>query len=69
MMRPDIYDIAKYGTKLGLRMVMAPCGLLVTEELAQKMKDSGIMRVSLSIDGLTAESTMPSAAWKGLSRA
>ena len=55
MMRADIYDIAKHGTKLGLRMVMAPCGLLVTEELAQKMKDSGIMRVSLSIDGLTAE--------------
>src|SRR5574341_185914 len=55
MMRPDIYDIAKYGTKLGLRMVMAPCGLLVTEELAQKIKDSGVMRVSLSIDGLTAE--------------
>ena len=55
MMRTDIYDIAKHGTKIGLRMVMAPCGLLVTEELAQKMKDSGIMRVSLSIDGLTAE--------------
>ena len=55
MMRPDIYDIAKYGTKLGLRMVMAPCGLLVTEELAQKIKDSGIMRVSLSIDGLDAK--------------
>jgi AdoMet-dependent heme synthase len=29
--------------------------LLVTDELAQKIKDSGIMRVSLSIDGLTAE--------------
>jgi len=56
MMRPDIYDIAKYGTRLGLRMDMAPCGLLVTEELAQKIKDSGVMRVSLSIDGLTAES-------------
>ena len=56
MMRADIYDIAKHGTKLGLRMVMAPCGLLVTEELAQKMKDSGIMRVSLSIDGLDAGS-------------
>jgi len=56
MMRPDIYDIAKYGTKAGLRMVMAPCGLLVTEELAKKIRDAGIMRVSLSIDGLTAES-------------
>ncbi len=56
MMRPDIYDIAAYGSNLGLRMVMAPCGLLVTEELAKKIKDSGIMRVSLSLDGLTAES-------------
>ncbi|HAK58947.1 MAG TPA: heme b synthase [Nitrospiraceae bacterium] len=54
MMRSDIYDIARYGTDIGLRMVMAPCGLLITEELAQKIKDSGIMRVSLSIDGLTA---------------
>lgn len=55
MMRQDIYDIAKYGTKLGLRMVMAPCGLLITEEHARNIKESGIMRVSLSIDGLTAE--------------
>ena len=56
MLRDDIWDIAKYGTKLGLRMVMAPCGFLVTEETAQKMIDSGIQRVSFSIDGATAES-------------
>ncbi len=56
MMRTDIYDIAAYGSQLGLRMVMAPCGLLVTEEHAKKIKRSGIMRVSLSLDGLTAES-------------
>jgi heme b synthase len=56
MLRDDIWDIAKYGTKLGLRMVMAPCGFLVTEETAQKMIDSGIQRVSFSIDGKDAES-------------
>ncbi len=56
MLRDDIWDIAKYGTKLGLRMVMAPCGFLVTEETARKMIDAGIKRVSLSIDGATAES-------------
>ncbi|MFQ5737013.1 MAG: heme b synthase [Thermodesulfobacteriota bacterium] len=56
MLRDDIWDIAKYGTKLGLRMVMAPCGFLVTEETARKMIDSGIQRVSFSIDGATAES-------------
>ncbi|WKZ33138.1 MAG: heme b synthase [Thermodesulfobacteriota bacterium] len=56
MLRDDIWDIAKYGTKLGLRMVMAPCGFLVTEETARKMIESGIQRVSFSIDGATAES-------------
>ena len=56
MMRDDIWDIAKYGTGLGLRMVMAPCGFLVTEEAAKKMIEVGIQRVSFSIDGATAES-------------
>src|SRR3989338_3443299 len=56
MMRNDIWEIAAYGHKLGLRMVMAPCGVLVTEETAKKMIESGIQRVSFSIDGATAES-------------
>src|SRR3972149_5465962 len=51
MLRDDIWEIAKYGTKLGLRMVMAPCGFLVTEETAQKKGGSGIQRGSFSIDG------------------
>ena len=56
MMRDDIFDVATYGTKIGLRMVMAPCGLLVTDETAQKIKDAGIKRLSFSIDGVDAES-------------
>jgi heme b synthase len=56
MLRDDIWDIARRGTELGLRMVMAPCGFLVTEEAARKMIEVGIQRVSYSIDGLTAES-------------
>ncbi len=56
MLRDDIWDIAQRGTDLGLRMVMAPCGFLVTEETAQRMIDVGIQRVSFSIDGLTEES-------------
>jgi heme b synthase len=56
MLRDDIWEIAKHGTELGLKMVMAPCGFLVTEETARKMIASGIQRVSFSIDGATAES-------------
>jgi AdoMet-dependent heme synthase len=56
MSRPDVYEIAKYGHDLGLRMVMSPCGQLIDDESAEKIKESGIARLSLSIDGATAES-------------
>ena len=56
LLRSDIFEIADYGNKKGLRMVMATNGTLVTEEIARKLVDVGIMRVSISIDGLNAES-------------
>lgn len=55
MMRDDIFHIASYGNSLGLRMVMAPCGTYLTPESCKKLLDSGIQRISLSIDGPTAE--------------
>ena len=55
LLREDIFDIAAFGTKLGLRMVMAPNGTLITRETTQKMKDAGIKRISVSLDGSTAE--------------
>ena len=56
MLRDDIYDIAEYGTRLGLRMVMAPNGTLLTPESTKKLKASGIQRISISLDGSTPES-------------
>ncbi|NIA07985.1 MAG: radical SAM protein [Actinobacteria bacterium] len=56
MMRPDIYDIAAYGHGLGLPMVMAPCGILIDDDTAGKIVRSGIKRISISLDGATAES-------------
>lgn len=56
MLRDDIYEIASYGTSLGLRMVMAPCGALLTKESCQRLIDAGIKRISLSIDGKNAQS-------------
>ncbi len=55
MMREDIFEIAAHGTRLGLRMVMAPCGILMDEENTKRMKEVGIKRLSFSIDGATAE--------------
>ena len=55
LLRPDIFDIARYGTKKGLRMVMAPNGTLITDEIAREMAASGIKRISISLDGSTKE--------------
>ncbi len=56
LLRPDIFDIAQYGTNKGLRMVMAPNGTLIKEKSAKQMVDSGIQRISVSLDGATRES-------------
>ncbi len=66
LMRQDVYKIAQYGTDKGLRVVLATNGTLLTPEVAQKLKDCGIQRVSISVDGATAETHD---AFRGLSGA
>jgi heme b synthase len=51
LLRSDIFEIAQYGTDKGLRMVMAPNGTLITEDVGHKMAQVGIKRISASIDG------------------
>jgi len=53
LVRKDVYEIAQYGTDKGLRVVLATNGTLLTPEVARKLKDSGIRRVSISLDGAT----------------
>jgi AdoMet-dependent heme synthase len=55
LLREDVFEIAERGTQLGLRMVMATNGTFLTPELTKKMMESGIKRVSISLDGPTAE--------------
>ncbi|MEW5908745.1 MAG: heme b synthase [Thermodesulfobacteriota bacterium] len=55
LLRKDIFDVASYGTRKGLRMVMAPNGTLITELLAKRIADAGIKRISISLDGATQE--------------
>jgi len=55
LLRPDIFDIARYGTDKGLRMCMATNGTLVNDETCRGIKETGIKMVSLSLDGAKAE--------------
>ncbi len=56
LLRDDIFELARYGSDLGLRMVMATNGTLFTPELITELQANGIRRVSVSLDGATAES-------------
>ena len=51
LLRADIFDIAAHASRLGFRPVMATNGTLLTEEIVTRMKEVGIARVSISLDG------------------
>ncbi len=51
LLREDIFEIAEYGKKCGLTMVMAPNGTLLTSENIKKIIKAGIKRISVSLDG------------------
>ncbi|UOE96379.1 TIGR04053 family radical SAM/SPASM domain-containing protein [Alkalihalobacillus sp. LMS39] len=56
LMRPDVYDIAEYAIKKGVRVSMTPSATPnVTKEALQKAKDVGLARWAFSLDGPTAE--------------
>ncbi len=55
LLRPDIFEVARHGTDLGLRMVMAPNGTLIDAAKARQMVAAGIRRISVSLDGASAE--------------
>lgn len=56
LLRKDIFALADYGTRKGLRMVLATNGTLITPDITRKIRESGIKRVSVSLDGATRES-------------
>ena len=56
MLRPDILELVSHATSLGVRSVMAPCGMLVTEDRLRALKDAGVMACSFSLDGPDAAS-------------
>lgn len=56
LMRPDVYDIAEYAIKKGVRVSMTPSATPnVTKEAIQKAKDVGLARWAFSLDGPSAE--------------
>jgi AdoMet-dependent heme synthase len=53
--RPDVVDLVAYGSSLGLRMAMTPSGTpLMTRQILKSLRDAGLSRLAVSLDGSTA---------------
>jgi heme b synthase len=55
LMRSDIFEIAEYAAGKGLPVCIGTNGTVVTEEIAKRMKQVPISRISVSIDFSEAE--------------
>ena len=51
MTREDLPVLVRHATSLGIRSVLAPCGMLVTEDRLRELKQAGVMACSFSLDG------------------
>ena len=52
--RKDVFDIAEYSVSLGLRTVLATCGHGLDDDTVKNLIDSGVSRISVSLDGASA---------------
>lgn len=55
LMRPDIFELVEHAVGLGLRTVFGTNGTLITLEVAQRLKDLGVMGMGISLDSMDKE--------------
>lgn len=53
-MRKDLFTLLEYASKKNVRPVISTNGTLIDRETAQRVKDSGVVYVGISLDGLEA---------------
>lgn len=54
LLRPDIFELAKFAVQQGLPVALATNGTLIDQDVARRIRESGIRRVSISLDGADA---------------
>jgi AdoMet-dependent heme synthase len=56
MKRPDLLQVIPYAVQKGLRVAMTPSGApLMTRQAVTQLKEAGLSRLAVSLDGSTAE--------------
>ncbi len=51
LVRKDIFELTSYAAEKGIYVAIATNGTLISEEMAKKMKESGVGYVQISLDG------------------
>ncbi len=52
LLRPDIYDLARYAADAGLPVAMGTGGTLVTDDVAARLARAGVRKVAVSLDSV-----------------
>jgi len=52
LIRPDVFELVDHAKKQNLRCTLSTNGVLITEEVAKKIKESGFVYVGISLDGI-----------------
>ena len=55
LIREDIWELAQYASRLGIKTALSSNGTLITRETAKKIHDAGIGYVGISLDGASAQ--------------
>lgn len=56
LMRKDVFNLIKYSDSLGVRTAVTPAPTpLMTQENIEKLKENGVHRLALSLDGSTSD--------------
>ena len=52
LIRPDVFELVDHAKSLGLRCTLSTNGVLITPEVAKRIKESGFVYVGISLDGI-----------------
>ena len=55
LLRKDIYELASYASQKGMMVVLGTNGNLIDDDIARKLKESGVTGVGISLDSIIPE--------------
>ncbi|MGB2605166.1 MAG: radical SAM protein, partial [Candidatus Sulfotelmatobacter sp.] len=54
--RPDLFELIEYASRIGVRVSLTPSATpLLTREIVHRLKESGLARLAVSLDGSNAK--------------